>query len=104
MFSEPFMVPVLFLNTGQLFADINSDLIHLLYCKSNILKIYEGCPLVLPSNEYREEFYRFDEFNLQRTISVLFLLTVIYTMGCLVIIQRQQRHGRYKKPYFPEAD
>lgn len=106
-----------FLNTDfsrYILADINSDLISLY----NIVKlrtddyVTAAREMFTPENNVAEQYYRFrDEFNqsqepLRRAVLFLYLNRHGYNGLCRYNLRGEFNvpFGRYKKPYFPEAE
>ena len=115
---EPFVgAGSVFLNTDfsrYILADINSDLISLY----NIVKlrtddyVTAAREMFTPENNVTEQYYRFrDEFNqsqepLRRAVLFLYLNRHGYNGLCRYNLRGEFNvpFGRYKKPYFPEAE
>lgn len=115
---EPFVgAGSVFLNTDfsrYILADINSDLISLY----NIVKtrtdeyVQASRELFMPETNQAEVYYRFrDEFNasqdpFRRAVLFLYLNRFGYNGLCRYNLRGEFNvpFGRYKKPYFPEAE
>ena len=115
---EPFVgAGSVFLNTDfsrYILADINSDLIDLY----NIVKLQTdeyvaaAREMFTPENNVAEQYYLFrDEFNqsqepLRRAVLFLYLNRHGYNGLCRYNLRGEFNvpFGRYKKPYFPEAE
>ena len=116
--SEPFVgAGSVFLNTDfsrYILADINSDLISLY----NIVKtrtdeyVQASRELFMPETNQAEVYYRFrEEFNasqdpFRRAVLFLYLNRFGYNGLCRYNLRGEFNvpFGRYKKPYFPEAE
>ncbi|MCM2368462.1 adenine-specific DNA-methyltransferase [Proteus terrae] len=115
---EPFMgAGSVFLNTeydSYILADINSDLIHLYNTvKQHPEKFMKDARLLfIPQMNIAEEFYQLrQEFNrstdaYQRSVLFLYLNRHCYNGLCRYNSKGEYNvpFGRYKKPYFPEAE
>ncbi|HGY5666496.1 TPA: adenine-specific DNA-methyltransferase [Citrobacter freundii] len=115
---EPFVgAGSVFLNTDfsrYILADINSDLISLY----NIVKtrtdeyVQDSRELFMPETNQAEVYYRFrEEFNasqdpFRRAVLFLYLNRFGYNGLCRYNLRGEFNvpFGRYKKPYFPEAE
>ena len=115
---EPFVgAGSVFLNTDfsrYILADINSDLIGLY----NIVKlrtdeyVAAAREMFVPENNVAERYYQYrDEFNqsqdpLRRAVLFLYLNRHGYNGLCRYNLRGEFNvpFGRYKKPYFPEAE